>query len=68
MTNSESFENVSGDFLSESHQSSRKLAADAGGLGELVSSSISGSDAESEDQAGQPVGIGLGQSLQERYA
>ncbi len=61
MTDSESFESVSGDFLSdlESHQSiSGKSAADAGGLGELVSSSTSGRVAESDAQAGQPVGSG----------
>ena len=71
MSDSESFESVSGDFPSdlESHQgSSGTSAADAGGLGESVSSSTSGSVAESETQAGQPVGIGLGQTPRERYA
>ena len=69
MTDDESFESVSGDFLSDLESQHRSLgtsAADVGGLGELVPSSTSGSNAETEAQAG--LEVGLGQTLQQRYA
>ena len=48
--------------------SSGESAASAGGLGESVSDSTSENFAETDAQAGHPLGVGLGQTLQERDA